>query len=138
MEPMENTQPAPGRTHRLLMRVESTRRSRMTQKAADMVKITREQEGIRSHPWPRASRSAAAVAAASSTPSTSRKEPREEIDWVYDQGGINVFVDAVSARYLEGTNIDYVLGSTGAGFKFQQPQGARHLRLLARRSRSSR
>jgi iron-sulfur cluster assembly protein len=28
----------------------------------------------------------------------------------------------VSARYLEGTNIDYVFGTSGAGFKFSNPR----------------
>ena len=43
-------------------------------------------------------------------------------DFVYDQGGMTVYVDAVSARYLEGTRIDYVLGTAGAGFKFLNPK----------------
>ena len=43
--------------------------------------------------------------------------------------GLQVFVDPVSARYLAGTEIDYVLGTTGAGLQVQQPQGRRHLRL---------
>jgi iron-sulfur cluster assembly accessory protein len=28
----------------------------------------------------------------------------------------------ISARYLEGTEIDYVMGMAGAGFKFNNPQ----------------
>ncbi len=35
---------------------------------------------------------------------------------------LKVFVDVVSARYLEGTEVDYVLGATGAGFKFNNPK----------------
>ena len=34
---------------------------------------------------------------------------------------LTVFVDPVSARYLEGTEIDYVFGTQGAGFKFNNP-----------------
>jgi len=32
-----------------------------------------------------------------------------------------VYVDALSARYLQGTKIDYVMGAQGAGFKFENP-----------------
>ena len=45
-------------------------------------------------------------------------------DWVYEQHGITVYVDAVSARYLEGTTVDYVLGMSGAGFKFNNPRAS--------------
>lgn len=48
-------------------------------------------------------------------------EPRET-DWVEDFDGLSVFVDPVSARYLAGTEIDYVLGPTGSGFKFNNPK----------------
>ena len=42
-------------------------------------------------------------------------------DHVYQQGELTVFVDALSARYLKGTTIDYVMGAQGAGFKFLNP-----------------
>jgi len=48
-------------------------------------------------------------------------EPRDT-DWVHDFDGLTVFVDPVSARYLSGTEIDYVLGPTGSGFKFNNPK----------------
>jgi iron-sulfur cluster assembly accessory protein len=47
-----------------------------------------------------------------------------ESDWVYEQGDLKVYIDAVSARYLQGTSIDYVLGNTGAGFKFNNPNAS--------------
>lgn len=43
-------------------------------------------------------------------------------DLVYQQGEVKVYVDALSARYLEGTVIDYVMGAQGAGFKFNNPK----------------
>lgn len=43
-------------------------------------------------------------------------------DAVYKQGDLTVYVDAISARYLEGTKIDYVMGAQGAGFKFDNPK----------------
>ena len=34
---------------------------------------------------------------------------------------LRVFVDPMSAMHLEGTTIDYVMGISGAGFKFNNP-----------------
>ncbi|MFQ5525493.1 MAG: HesB/IscA family protein [Thermoanaerobaculia bacterium] len=48
-------------------------------------------------------------------------EPRDT-DWIHEFDGLSVFVDPVSARYLTGTEIDYVLGPTGSGFKFSNPK----------------
>ena len=42
-------------------------------------------------------------------------------DFQADYDGLRVFVDPVSARYLEGTEIDYVFGPMGSGFKFNNP-----------------
>lgn len=92
----------------------------MTQKAADMVRITREQEGIdASHGLRIAVRGGGCSGFEYAL--DFEKEPRDN-DWVYEQNGLTIYVDAVSAKYLEGTEIDYVLGSTGAGFKFNNPQ----------------
>jgi iron-sulfur cluster assembly accessory protein len=46
-------------------------------------------------------------------------------DTVYEFGDVKVFVDAMSAQYLEGTVIDYVNGLHGAGFKFLNPKAER-------------
>ena len=35
--------------------------------------------------------------------------------------GLTVYVDSISAMHLEGTTIDYVMGMSGAGFKFENP-----------------
>ncbi|MEL7371643.1 MAG: iron-sulfur cluster assembly accessory protein [Myxococcota bacterium] len=35
--------------------------------------------------------------------------------------GLRVFCDPISAMHLEGTTIDYVMGISGAGFKFENP-----------------
>lgn len=48
-------------------------------------------------------------------------EPRDT-DWVQEFEGLRIFVDPVSARYLSGTEIDYLLGPTGSGFKFSNPK----------------
>lgn len=35
--------------------------------------------------------------------------------------GLTVYIDPISAMHLEGTRIDYVMGISGAGFKFENP-----------------
>ena len=48
------------------------------------------------------------------------KEPRAgDFEFAFD--GLRVFVDPMSAMHLEGTVIDYVMGVSGAGFKFNNP-----------------
>jgi iron-sulfur cluster assembly protein len=92
----------------------------LTKKAADMVRITQEQEGIdASHGLRIAVRGGGCSGFEYAL--DFEKEPRDN-DWVYEQSGLTIYVDAVSAKYLEGTEIDYVLGATGAGFKFNNPQ----------------
>lgn len=92
----------------------------LTKKATDMVRITREQEGIdATHGLRIAVRGGGCSGFEYAL--DFEKEPRDN-DWIYEQNGLMVYVDAVSAKYLEGTEIDYVLGATGAGFKFNNPQ----------------
>lgn len=50
-------------------------------------------------------------------------EAREN-DHVMEYEDLQVFVDPVSARYLNGTEIDYVMGMSGAGFKFHNPNAS--------------
>lgn len=92
----------------------------MTAKAIDMVKITREQEGIDpTHGLRIAVRGGGCSGFEYAL--DFENEARDN-DWIYEQGDLTLYVDAVSARYLEGTSIDYVLGTSGAGFKFNNPQ----------------
>ena len=42
-------------------------------------------------------------------------------DEVLDTGGVRLYVDLKSAVLLTGTEIDYVEGLMGAGFKFNNP-----------------
>lgn len=92
----------------------------MTAKAIDMVKITREQEGIdATHGLRIAVRGGGCSGFEYAL--DFENEARDN-DWIYEQGDLTLYVDAVSARYLEGTSIDYVLGTSGAGFKFNNPQ----------------
>lgn len=92
----------------------------LTSKAAEMVKITREQEGIDpAHGLRIAVRGGGCSGFEYAL--DFENEARDN-DWIYEQEGVTLYVDAVSARYLEGTSIDYVLGMAGAGFKFINPQ----------------
>ncbi len=42
-------------------------------------------------------------------------------DTVWEQEGIKICTDAISVKYLTGTEVDYVKTDTAAGFKFQNP-----------------
>jgi iron-sulfur cluster assembly accessory protein len=42
-------------------------------------------------------------------------------DNVVEQGGVKLFLDPMSAMYLQGVTIDYIVGLQGAGFKFINP-----------------
>ena len=50
------------------------------------------------------------------------EDTTSERDRHFESHGIPLYVDMMSNCYLEGTEIDYVDGLHGAGFKFQNPQ----------------
>ncbi|HUF79471.1 MAG TPA: iron-sulfur cluster assembly accessory protein, partial [Thermoanaerobaculia bacterium] len=86
----------------------------ITEKAVRMVMLTREEEGLDP---------AAGLRVAVRGGGCSGFEyaldfdtERRDNDHVYQQGELTVLVDALSARYLKGTTIDYVMGAQGAGF----------------------
>src|SRR5262245_19167962 len=45
----------------------------------------------------------------------------QEIDQSFDSHGVKLVCDQMSLMYLMGTEVDYVEGLHGAGFKFQNP-----------------
>jgi iron-sulfur cluster assembly accessory protein len=92
----------------------------LTQKAVDMIKITREQEKI--DPSYGLRIAVRGGGCSGFEYALDFENEQRENDLLYDQGGLQVYVDALSARYLKGTEIDYVLGMTGAGFKFNNPR----------------
>ncbi len=116
MQTTETTEAAP---HNAISMSDPDMPVTLTQKAADMMRITREQEGLDP-----ASGMRIAVRGGGCSgfeyALDFELEPRPN-DYVYDQHGVTLFVDSLSGRYLAGTNIDYVLGATGAGFKFHNP-----------------
>jgi iron-sulfur cluster assembly protein len=42
-------------------------------------------------------------------------------DHVWEQDGVRITTDALSSKYLLGTQVDFVTSVTGAGFKFENP-----------------
>lgn len=91
----------------------------ITDKAVTMVKITREQEGIEAVCGLRVAVRGGGCSGFEYALDF-ENEPRDT-DMVYRQGDLDVFIDPISARYLQGTEIDYMLGTSGAGFKFNNP-----------------
>src|SRR5438093_5619685 len=43
------------------------------------------------------------------------------LDKIYESHGVKLVVDQMSLQYLRGTDVDYVEGLQGAGFKFGNP-----------------
>ncbi len=94
----------------------------LTAKAVDMVRITQKQEGIDDSYGLRIAVRGGGCSGFEYALDF-ENEARSN-DHCYEQNGLKVYVDAVSARYLQGTSIDYVLGQTGAGFKFHNPNAS--------------
>jgi iron-sulfur cluster assembly accessory protein len=117
---MENTQSIQPTPENVPAALQSDTPVLLTAKAAEMVKITREQEGIESSHGLRIAVRGGGCSGFEYALDF-ENEAREN-DWIYEQNGVTIYVDAVSARYLEGTTVDYVMGMAGAGFKFINPQ----------------
>lgn len=92
----------------------------LTPKAVQMVRLTRQEEGL---PETHGLRVAVVGGGCSGFQYALdfTNEARAN-DFVYQVEDLTVYVDAVSARYLEGTRIDYSMGTAGAGFKFLNPK----------------
>jgi len=92
----------------------------LTSKAVEMVKKTREQEGM-DDSWGLRIGVMGGGCSGFQYALDFEQEARET-DFVQEVDGLQVFVDPVSSRYLEGVTIDYVFGMQGAGFKFNNPR----------------
>ena len=92
----------------------------LTSKAVEMVKKTREQEGMDAS-W--GLRVAVMGGGCSGFQyALDFEQEARPTDTVFEVDGLTVYVDPVSTRYLEGVTIDYVFGTSGAGFKFDNPK----------------
>lgn len=91
----------------------------LTAKAVEMVNVTREQEKLDPNCGLRIAVRGGGCSGFEYA--LDFEDERRDGDLTYDQHGLEIIVDPVSARYLGGTEIDYVFGMTGAGFKFNNP-----------------
>lgn len=91
----------------------------VTQKAVNMVNITMEQEGI--DPGSALRIAVRGGGCSGFEYALDFEDETRDNDLVYEQFGLRVIIDPISGRYLKGTEIDYVLGTSGAGFKFNNP-----------------
>ena len=48
-------------------------------------------------------------------------DQKTQLDKEYDSFGVQLVIDQMSLQYLRGTEVDYVEGLQGAGFKFHNP-----------------
>ena len=92
----------------------------LTSKAIEMVKLTREQEGMDATHGLRVAVMGGGCSGFQYA--LDFEQEARATDAVFEVEGLTVFVDPVSARYLEGVTIDYVFGMQGAGFKFNNPK----------------
>ena len=92
----------------------------VTPKAAQMMKLTRQEEGLDESHGLRIGVVGGGCSGFQYALDF-ETEARED-DVVYEVDGLTLYVDPVSARYLLGTTVDYVMGMSGAGFKFSNPK----------------
>ncbi len=92
----------------------------LTAKAAQMIRLTRQEEKL---PETHGLRVAVVGGGCSGFQyALDFTDEARDNDHVYQVEDVTLYVDAVSARYLQGTTIDYVMGMSGAGFKFNNPK----------------
>lgn len=92
----------------------------LTAKAIEMVKVTRDQEGMDASYGLRIAVMGGGCSGFQYA--LDFEQEARPTDSVLELDGLKVYVDPVSSRYLEGVTIDYVFGMHGAGFKFNNPR----------------
>lgn len=92
----------------------------LTEKALKMVKLTREQEGMDDSFGLRIAVRGGGCSGFEYA--LDFEEKARDNDTVLEYEGLNLYVDPISGRYLDGTMIDYSLGMSGTGFKFLNPK----------------
>jgi iron-sulfur cluster assembly accessory protein len=94
----------------------------ITEKAVEMVKKALAEEGISGHGLRVAVRGGGCSGLEYSLDFS---ETSRAGDTVFEVSGLKIFIDMASAQYLKGTEIDYVSGLNGTGFKFNNPNATR-------------
>jgi iron-sulfur cluster assembly accessory protein len=92
----------------------------LTAKAVEMIKLTRSQEGMDESYGLRVAVMGGGCSGFQYA--LDFEQEARETDETFEVDGLRVFVDPVSARYLEDVVVDYVFGMNGAGFKFNNPK----------------
>ena len=92
----------------------------LTDKALAMIKVTREQEGMATEAGLRVAVRGGGCSGFEYA--LDFEDEQRETDTVLEYNGLNLYVDPVSSRFLDGTMIDYSLEMTGTGFKFLNPK----------------
>lgn len=92
----------------------------LTSKAVEMIKLTRSQEGMDDSYGLRVAVMGGGCSGFQYA--LDFEQEARDTDESFEVDGLRVFVDPVSARYLEDVVIDYVFGMNGAGFKFNNPK----------------
>ena len=95
---------------------------KFTSPALDAIKSTREQEGMGEQYGLRvAVRGGGCSGFEYALDFDDEQRPTDEL---IEFEGLQVFVDPISARYLQGTLVDYLTGMMGSGFKFLNPNAS--------------
>jgi iron-sulfur cluster assembly accessory protein len=90
----------------------------ITPRAAEKIKALREAEKVEADRWLRVGVTGGGC---SGFTYFMDFDAAREDDHVVESDGVKVFVDPRSAMYLRGSQLDYVEGLMGAGFKIHNP-----------------
>lgn len=94
----------------------------LTAKAVEMVKSSIAEEGLEGHGLRIAVQGGGCSGLQYSLDFENIERPGDSI---LNCDGLTVYVDLASASYLQGTEIDYITGIQGSGFKFNNPNARR-------------
>jgi iron-sulfur cluster assembly protein len=94
----------------------------LTAKAIEMTKKALSEEGLENHGLRVAVRGGGCSGLEYALDFADSARPG---DTVLEMEGLRIFIDMASLQYLRGTEIDYVSGLQGSGFKFKNPNARR-------------
>ncbi|MFN8389203.1 MAG: iron-sulfur cluster assembly accessory protein [Bdellovibrionota bacterium] len=94
----------------------------LTEKAIEMTKKALAEEGLENHGLRVAVRGGGCSGLEYALDFAESARPG---DTILEVSGLKVYIDMASLQYLKGTEIDYVSGLQGSGFKFKNPNAKR-------------
>ncbi len=92
----------------------------LTDKAVRMIKITREEEQLDETFGLRVAVRGGGCSGFEYA--LDFEDQQRETDEIIEYDGLKIYVDPISLRYLSGTVIDYKVGMSGTGFRFENPK----------------